>query len=442
MKPELNLMYLHSEHIGYGQMGTRIHEALSNVGVKVFDGLPGSEDLSIDTKYSGIARNILFCTAPNHIFGWWEGQHAHLFTMWETNDLPDGMRERLHNFDTILVPSQSNVELFSRYHDNVVYIPLGVDGKRWHYRPRREDIFFNFLIAGSGTRKGTDLVHRAFMELFAGKNLDPIPRLLMKNPKGESFSGGNVEVISGHISPEEEVDLYASAHCYVQPSRGEGWGMQPLQAMAQGIPTILTNAHGHEPFAQYGIPLQAELAPSRYMSMFGDSGNWWEPNYDQLCAAMWLVYNNFTIYRDIATRNSDVVRREFDWRHCGERIVDVIGEDNLTEDFDPPPTKWSTPDPKLFRVITLRDWKADIGGIVRFLEKGKEYWVPVDVKRILFEGGALDPVCLDNTDGLTELQLERLGIYIKEYSKCPTCGHSLNDDTDLEDDDPLMAGAQ
>jgi glycosyltransferase involved in cell wall biosynthesis len=428
----MNFLYLHSERIGYGYHGIATAKALSDLGVDVYDGLPGSGDINLGSKRSKVCKDVLYLTIPTHITGWWEGQRTHLFTMWEATELPESMRETLHNFDTILTPSLACLDLYSQYHPNVHFVPLGVDSERWKLTPRRtHDIFFNFLIGGSGKRKGNDLVHKAFLELF-GPHFDPgnkpIPRLLMKNPKAEPYGGENVEVISGYMPAEDEVALYETAHCYVQPSRGEGWGMQPLQAMAQGIPTILTDAHGHSAFAHHGIPISATTTPADYMSLFGDAGTWWEPNYDELKAAMWDVYANYSRHLTRAVNKASVVAREFTWEKSARRIVDILGEDKLNERFRPDeiPTKWYTPDQKLYRVVTLRDWKADIGGVTHLLKRGVEYWKTADTKRVLFEGGVLDPICLKDPDGLSPHQLERLGVYLEAHNQCPTCGSDMN----------------
>lgn len=436
MSLELNFSYLHSDRIGYGVHGIATHKALTNIGVDVYDGLAGSPDLEIDKKKANVCKDILFLTIASHVNGWWEGQRAHLFTMWESTRLPESMRETLESFQTILVPSQACVELFSQYHDNVKYVPLGVDSQRWHYQPRNtNDIFFNFLIAGSGYRKGNDLAHRAFLEVFGNRSQvigRPIPRLIMKSPKNEQYEGNNVQVVGGYMPPEDEVALYASAHCYLQPSRGEGWGMQPLQALSQGIPTILTDAHGHSPFAKYGIPISAELAPTSYMDMFGESGDWWEPNFDELCEAMLKVYENYSLEVSRAKKNSRLVAEEFTWEKSAQAIVNAIGQDNLKQRWSKPTSEmsWFEPDLKRFPVITLRDWKADIGGTTYLFIKGKTYYELADVKRIMFEAGLLDPVCINDADGLSAKQLERLSAYTAKNEKCPTCGHKVEQEVE------------
>jgi hypothetical protein len=103
---------------------------------------------------------------------------------------PESFRESLHRFDTIMVPSEQNLELFSQFHPNVRYVPLGIDPAVWHYEDRMPtDRFFRFLIGGSGKRKGTELAV-AFKKLWGKEGSwgdGPIPMLMMKNPKAEQF---------------------------------------------------------------------------------------------------------------------------------------------------------------------------------------------------------------------------------------------------------------
>jgi glycosyltransferase involved in cell wall biosynthesis len=430
-KPQMNFIYLHTEKIGYGNHGIQTHEALTNIGIDVYDGLPGSGDEDIEKKRAKVCKDVVYLTIPSHVPGWWDGQRKHLFTMWETDTLPESLRDNLRSFDTIIVPSQECLKLYSQYHDNVKYVPLGVNADRWKFRARRKpDTTFTFLVAGSGKRKGSDLVFRAFQELFPNGvpiGDGPIPRLIFKNPKGESYNYPGVEVLDGFMSAEEEVELYASANCYVQPSRGEGWGMQPLQAMAQGCPTILTDAHGHAPFAKYGLPISATKARADYMDLFGESGDWWEPNYDELKALMLDVYSNYEAHEFHAASSSIMIEGEFTWEKSAAAIVDAIGgADKLRERFTPAEIseKWVVPERQLFRVVARKNHRADIGGTVRMLEKGKEYWLPADTKRVLFETSVLDPSCLGTDEGLAPSQIDRIGEYTANATRCPTCGHS------------------
>ena len=248
--------------------------------------------------------------------------------------LPEDFRQTFNELDTIIVPSEHNLELFSQYHDNVRYMPLGVDPDLWHYiPPTNPDRFFNFMIAGRGERKGIDLAFRAFREVFRpGTPLNgPAPRLIMKSLKGhnECYGVVGVDQVTGRLSPIEERDLYASAHCYLQPSRGEGFGLQPLQAIALGRPTILTNAHGHASYADLGIGLDWRPTKSGEF-IYGDAGDWWEPSYDDLCEAMWDVYQNWEVHAERAKKSAQVVAEEWTWQNVGDRFMEILGPEMVT----------------------------------------------------------------------------------------------------------------
>ena len=347
-------------------------------------------------------------------------------------------RENLHEFDTIIVPSQQNLELYSEYHDNVKYVPLGVDPVRWCYRERRPPTTrFNFFIGGSGERKGTDLAHRAFRKCFPDGSWGdgPVPYLIMKQPKPEDFFGSRVERITGRLSAEAEVELYASAHCYLQPSRGEGWGLQPCQAIAQGIPTILTDAHGHAAFAKYGMGIGSKLVPAGYF-LFGGGGEWWEPDFTELCDTMLWTYHNYDEACRRAKWGSEQVLSTLTWEQATNKFLDAIGRERMSVPFKGT-GEWYTPTAKMYSTITNCDMVTDIGGVIYIFNKGEEYWMGADVKRILFEGGKLDPSCITygaHPDGMSvhfdvgllPEQVARIPGYVDRSSYCPTCYQKLN----------------
>ncbi len=428
---ELTLLHVQQGEIGYGRMGIEVHRQLLAKQIDVYDGLASPEEANKafegDRRY-GMTNVVMWQSVPTHARGWFEGQVPIINTMWETDHLPESFRENLHAFDTVIVPSRQNVELFSEYHPNVRLAPLGVDPQVWCYQPRRPpETRFNFLAGGSGTRKGVDLVVRAFAEVFGQEGSwphdGPVPYLMLKSPKAQDTYGPRIEQINGHISADEEVDLYAMAHCYVQPSRGEGFGLQPLQAIAQGCPTILTDAHGHEAFAQHGMGISASMVPAGYF-IYGDAGQWWEPDCNELCQAMYWTYHNY----DQACRDADLgsaaVLEQFTWSHTADAILDAIGYDRLGPYVGS--GRWLKPTSKLYALRTTQDWKADIAGETLLFEAGKQVYTSADVKRILFEAGLLEPSCVTGPDsGLLPEQLARTDAYCAAQGFCPLCDQKL-----------------
>lgn len=430
MNPELTFLYVPGQEIGYGRMGVYIAKELEARGVKVWndDGNPHGH-MSVSEKklnnrhFSPSPTNLMcYASVPSHMVGKFAGQHMAFVTMWEAMNLPESFRDTFHEIDTMIVPSQQNVELFSRYHDNVHYMPLGVDPEIWHYVPPTvPSTHFNFLIGGRGTRKGVDLAFRAFREVFRGVRSGPEPRLIMKSLKGHGeYYAANVEHITGKLDPIAERDLYASAHCYLQPSRGEGFGLQPLQAIAVGRPTILTDAHGHASFAHLGLGISAAAKPAEYF-IYGDAGDWWEPSYDELCEQMWDVYKNWGAHADRAKKSAAIVADNWTWANTTDRFIEILG-DEMTKPYVGN-GEWHNCDRKLFRLRLLKDWSCDIAGRRLIFEKGTDYYESADVKRIMFDAGLLDPECCDENDqGLTELQVDQLGWYRATHSACPSCG--------------------
>ena len=451
----MNGLYVHSREIGYGRLGVDLISAIERQGVEVFDDLPNPQG-SGATKFiphvngkSAVCGHVAWISTPGHYRGHWQGQTTSLLSMWESNLLPEPFRESLDVFDTVVVPSEQNQELFSRYHSNVKYVPLGIDPTQWYPvpRPTLDAEHFTFFISGGGHRKGSELVIDAFRKVFDGRIPDgPAPRLFVHSAKASEFpKDERIHLITGKLNDEEERALYAMSHVYVQPSRGEGFGLRPLQAMAQGCPTIATNAHGH---AAYGdlitYPLGWTLQETPPQSFHhGPAGSWWEPNFDELCEAMEDAYLNYARAVFRARVNAEVVGREFTWDNTATKYLDAIGRENL-ELPDVAPVDWVEPVARRYLVRVNSPRFFEVGGLQYILEPGRDYWEPADVKRVLFDGGHLDISCLPQNmlvnegadgagvpltlleSGLTPEQYERIPEYSGAHSTCPTCSQKLN----------------
>jgi glycosyl transferase family 4 len=439
VNPTLNLKHVVSTRLGYGRLGVKLAAALEASGVTVFDGMVNDDPRDDEAQRRagcskfGIAPVICWVSTPSHARGWWEGQTPMLLTMFESGTLPESFREGLHNYRRVLVPSKQNVELFSEYHDDVRYLPLGMDPVEWCYQARKPPAAeFRFLIGGSGPRKGTDLAVKAFRAAFpeGSWGRGPVPWLVLKNPRNEDFYGNRMRTIGGKIPGAAEIAVYADAHCYLQPSRGEGWGLQPLQAIAQGCPTILTDAHGHEAFAYLGHGIPAGRSKSDYF-IFGDAGEWWEPDLAALIERMRWVYDNYDKATAMAAESSREAHKTFTWAKTAERFLACVGGREALMTPGPEPVTWVRPTAQLFPVKVRVDWSADICGHKYMFSPDVTYWESADVKRILFEAGALAADCITEDSGLLPSQLgDRRRA---EADFCPTCHRSLGTGEKRED---------
>ena len=414
MVNELTCLRVPNTEIGYGRMGMELVAALERQGYQ------------IRTDQDQPTGTLVHFSIPGHLLKWYDGQRLVILTMFESATLPEAFRETLHHFDTVVVPSEQNREMFAHYHPDVRVIDLGIDPELWkptsRITPRTR---FTFLHGGSGIRKGGDVAYRAFRQAFPPGSWGdgPEPWLVLKSPRPSDFFGERVEQINGRIPAEEEIRLYERAHCYVQPSRGEGFGLQPLQAIVQGLPTILTDAHGHKAFSHLGWPVEASLSPTpRGSFMLGEAGDWWEPDIDQVAEHMRWIYDNYSGASSIAYGNAKVAHARFTWDNSATQLMEIVGE--------PLPYTGSgeilTPKVKRYRTVLLKPHAADIAGHSFRWEAGVEYFEHADIKRILFEGDYLDPSCLDGDSGLTEEQAERAAKISGRDATCPTCHQTLN----------------
>jgi len=377
--------------------------------------------------------------------------------MWEASELPEANREMLHEYDQIIVPSMENFDLYSRHHPNVAYVPLGI-GPEWHYRPRDElfynestiDLYdldgdrmegravplsapsFRFMCAGTSiSRKGIDLTAEAFAMAFPDRMmLNPRPELIFKSPLGVTPPDAVTQTINGYMPDADEIDLYAGIHCFVSLARGEGFGLQPLQAMAMGIPTILTDAHGHKAFAAFGIPVPARLVPAPEEMGFGEAGEWWEADVLYAAERMRAVYEDYALFAQQAAYRSTIIHERFSWHRSAQLLLDAIGEENLnvfpqTSGFD----MWHGLEPMKYLIRVTVPYAGTVNGMQYRYEPGVDYWDVADIKRQIGRQGILDHSCI-GVDGIVKADSRLSGA----HSYCPTCQQRLNTNPTKADD--------
>ena len=362
----LSLVGVNLPHVGYGKMVSGLRDALST---KV--------ELCDD------AERVVFALRPNLIKGWTTGQNPALLTMWETNWLPPQFSEYLHLFDTVVVPSLHNWELFSQFHDNVRVIPLGVDRDIWYPKARPKNKKFKILCGGSEWyRKGLDVVLKVFLEMNlpdAELHIKIVPPYLSAP---DNLVYPNVVVHDKWMTVEQEADLVRSADCFISVSRGEGFGLMPLQAISAGVPTILSDAHGHREFSD----LATHRIPTRSVptneGVWQDMGDWDEPEFDAIFSAIKDLYDNRDRYRQQAETHAGETSA-FNWNTAADQLLQVVKPTGKRVTG-----KWKALEPEC-EIEVKRRVQADIGGHRVELMPGKKHRVVLNVRDVLKEAGLL-----------------------------------------------------
>ena len=286
--------------------------------------------LPADVELSKNASVAVFMYDPSRLMGFYQGAYRVLYTMWETTKLPSRYYRWLGCYDKIIVPCEHNRNLFSQYADNVCVVPLGVNVDYWKPTPRFANSRFRFHAGGSmWRRKGLDVVVKAFELANVDAELHikvPLERFI---PKRDWPS--NIIIHQGYMSKDKLFDWYNNADCFIGASRGEGFGLMPLQAMAMGIPTIITPTSGQAQYAHLAsvvIPVTSQESTIHEIVDF--EGCLDEPDLDALVEALRLVCGASNGYKAEALRRVGQVA-EYSWDRSCRKLLNELPVGHLLD---------------------------------------------------------------------------------------------------------------
>lgn len=224
---------------------------------------------------------------------------------WEETQVPEGvLRSLTEGFDGLIAPSAFTADALinSGYKLPIGTIGQPVDLRRFEAiaatRPAASTARRFLHISSCFPRKGVDVLLRAWAQAFTRQDNVELVIKTFPNPHNDveqqvaELGLANAElapirIINQDIAPEDLVELYQAADAVVLPTRGEGYNLPALEAMAAGIPLIVTGNGGHRDFCG---PDQARLIDYRYAfsnsHVAGEMSLWLEPDVADLVKAL------------------------------------------------------------------------------------------------------------------------------------------------------------
>ncbi len=278
--------------------------------------------------------------------------YAH-FTMFETDTIPAQWRKSLREASRVWVPSQFNVETFVAGgvpREQIDLVPIGLDvehqaldGPTLFLQDRRS---FAFLSVFEWTfRKGWDVLIGAWAAAFTDQDdvclyvrshfrgLDVVEEIRhhLKLWGYDVARVAPIVVIPDNLSQADLAALYRSCDAFVLPSRGEGFGLPYLEAMALGLPAIGTNWSGATDFmnARTGFLIDARLEPitstriTRFAPVFRGQ-NWATPLTQSATAQLRAVYDHRAEAATIGARGTALARTQYNRTRIGRIAADAL----------------------------------------------------------------------------------------------------------------------
>ena len=279
------------------------------------------------------------------------------YTPFETDGAPISWLLPLRGMDEIWVPSQNNKKAYVCMgidYNKIYVIPHGVNidkynpevapleynkgkfnfGSIFDWTERKNPIaliraYYNAFCKGEDVtltmktfwrfplERSREYIHNAINKIKAGyRDRRTFPKILVW-----------FDVMNEDIMP----NFYKSFDCYVMPTRGEGFGLPFLEAMACGVPTIGPKWGGNTDFMndKNSILIDGTLVPIKHGEFLHlqpqySGQRWFDVNEELLSKSMYWVYNNLEETKKMTDVALEEIKNKWTWVHTAKKIHERI----------------------------------------------------------------------------------------------------------------------
>ncbi len=188
-----------------------------------------------------------------------------VYSMFEASAIPTFCADYFNNnFDVVLVPDPFLIDVYKN--SGVILpifcIPTGLYLDKFlkiEQKKSANKLFTFGCVANRWARKNLKKLITVFSELFGNNNDYQLKIHASGYHCGESLEEyveqlkiSNVFITSEMFSEDDCVDFIKTCDCYILLSKAEGFSNTPREAMAAGIPCIITDNTGHATICNSG----------------------------------------------------------------------------------------------------------------------------------------------------------------------------------------------
>jgi len=285
--------------------------------------------------------NISVVYGQADIFNKNKGKYKIGYTMLEVDGFNEEWVRQCNGMNEVWTPSEFNKQgmIKSGVSKPIYVMPLGVNTDYFNpnikrvENPNGDYVFLS--VFEFSERKNAKMLLKTFNDTFKSTdkvalickiiNINSIDVNKQISEMNLNATGGRIYFIyNTDISYYQLGTLYTSSDCYVSCSKGEGWNMPLMEAMACGLPSIATDWGSHTQFINnknsYPLKIKGLELVTRNHPYYYDGFYWSNPDECHLAKLMRHVFENQEEARKIGLNASNDMSENWTWVHSAERI--------------------------------------------------------------------------------------------------------------------------